>query len=164
MNRDEVIFYFLSLRLAFVFITVVQAAIAGVLVYFYFQAGSNTMLVDLGVDSQTMMFFLVLPLLALSGGSMFFRKQIAKAVKVWGVDKKMAIYRKALLLNWILCALAAGMVGFIFYSTQLVWVPVFTLLIFVYFITTYITPIKLAKQLQLTRGEVNELQAFYKDV
>lgn len=164
MNRDEVIFYFKSLKLVFVLLAVIQVAIGGVLAYQYFTSEQGTLLAQIGIDSQTMMFFLIVPLLILSGGSLFFRKQMAKAVKVLGVEKKMVIYRKALIVNWMACVVAALIVGFIFYATYLIWVPIFSVFILVYYFTTNSNPIKLAKQLQLSRGELVELQRFYKNV
>ncbi len=163
MNREEVQFYFQSLRLLFVVMVTLQVGVIAAGCYLVF----GNVVYDLsinGLDAEALKYFLILPLLAISSGSMLVRKKIAASSNVLGVEKKMAIYRKAMILSWILCVIGALIAGFIFASTKMVWVPAVNVMILVYFATTYTNPIKLAKQLKLTRDELLELESFYKKI
>lgn len=160
MNRDEIIFYFRSLRMLFVFLIVVQLAACGVAIYLL-QTGTT---ISTGVASDTLMFGIALPVFVASGGIGLSRKELQKAFKVWGVAKKLKLYRKSLIIAWSFIAVAGVLVAVLLLMTQMYWMLAAPGLFLVFFATTITNPIKAAKQLKLTRGELAELQSYYKNI
>lgn len=159
MNRDEVIFYFQSFRLIFVLMMAIFAASIGLSLYFVI-AEVPLNLFSFSLESYLIM--MAFPVLIAGGGITSFRKQLEKARKTWGVAEKMSIYRKALLWAWLSCVLAVAGVAVLFVASKMYWMMVFPGLIVVYAGTTYTTPIKMAKLLQFSHGEVNEFKSFYR--
>jgi len=159
MTRDEVFYYFRTLQLLFVVMAVIQLVAAGTGVYLL-----TSLKNALPAQAPAWVLYLSPIGLILGVAAMFlYNRRIKKVQRTWGVEQKMKGYRSATIQTWILLLLGALMVDAIFIFTSEWWILTISGAILIPYFSTYITQIRVIKNLKLTKGEVIELQSFYKN-